>query len=154
MSTTALSLMLIVAIVVSLLKPILELGLKPNTALHDTGIRITALLAGLVGAVLDYAIHTHNWWNGPGVETALGIGLAAGVGAIATFHLLTADVWSTLTPGQSTVLTIATPEPVTQPPQVTVATTDPSLTRTPVNGTPPATVQLPNPGMVGESIVG
>lgn len=101
MDTGTVTLILVVAIVVSLFKPFLELRLRPDHPLHDTTVRLLSIVVGLVAAIIDYMVHTAAWQNGAALEVVLGRGLAAGVGAVLTYHLLTSSVWDVLTPGSS-----------------------------------------------------
>lgn len=123
MDTGTVTLILVVAIVVSLLKPFLELSLKPASPLHDTAIRLLAIVVGLVAALTDYLVHTTNWQNGVLLESTLGRGLAAGVGAVLTYHLLTSSVWDVLTPGQATTSASGAGSGITTIPPYPVGTT-------------------------------
>ncbi len=121
MDVSTLSLVLVVAITVSLLKPFLELFLKLGSPLHDTSIRLAAIVVGIVGALADFAVHSGNWGNGLAVEAAAGTGLAAGVGAVVIYHLLTADVFFTLGASEPVSPVVAPVPPVVAP----IAATEP-----------------------------
>jgi hypothetical protein len=83
---------LTVAILVSAIKPFLEVRIPRTAPLHDAAIRLLAIGLGLAGMLADYLLHTSHA-SGPGVETALGAGLLAGVGAILTYHLVAGDLF-------------------------------------------------------------
>lgn len=116
----------VTAIIVSLLKVFIEMRVKPGLVLHDTLIRIVAIAVGMAVVLADYTLHAGNWQNGSGVEDALGRGLLVGIGSIISYHLITASAFDVLTPGESTVVTVSQPPPVTPPtPIVTVSTVNP-----------------------------
>lgn len=133
MDLSTISLVLVVAIVVSLVKPFLELAIKPANALHDTMIRLMAIVVGLIFAGIDYGVHGGSWGQGALVEATAGRGLVAGVGAVLTYHLLTSSVWDTLG-GSSTTVTVTNPPPAppTPPAQVSVSQTPAAPAPTPL----------------------
>jgi hypothetical protein len=84
---------LTVAILVSAIKPFLEVRLPRTAPLHDATIRLLAIGLGLGGMLANYLLHTAHA-GGPGVESALGDGLLVGVGAILTYHLVAGDLFA------------------------------------------------------------
>lgn len=100
-----LSAALVIAIVVSLIKPFVEARVPRGTPLHDGAIRVCAVLIGVGGELAARAV------AGPltarGAWDAAGAGMLAAITAIATFHLVTASYFS----GDGTVLAPAAPAP-------------------------------------------
>lgn len=83
---TTLSAGVIIAILVSLLKPFLEVRVPPGAAIHDGLIRAIAVVIGVAGAVANTAIVGHGFawlpaWN------AAGAGLLDSITAVAAYHL-------------------------------------------------------------------
>jgi hypothetical protein len=87
-----LSPILIIAILVSVIKPFLEVRIPRATPLHDAVVRLLAIGLGLAGMLADYLLRAARA-NGLGIENALGSGLLAGVGAILTYHLVAGDLF-------------------------------------------------------------
>jgi hypothetical protein len=87
-----LSAALVIAILVSLLKPYIEALVPPANSLHDGTIRLTAVGIGVLGEVLQTAVSgnltPYAAWH------AASYGELAGVTAIATFHLVTNSYFS------------------------------------------------------------
>lgn len=89
---TTISAGLIIAILVSLLKPFLEARISQANSLHDGTIRLVAVLIGVIGEVAHTAVTgqltAQSAWN------AAGSGLLDAVTAIAAFHLVTGNYFS------------------------------------------------------------
>ena len=60
--------------------------------LHDATIRLLAIAIGVAGKLADYLNHTAHA-SGPGLQNALGSGLAAGLGAILTYHVVSGNLF-------------------------------------------------------------
>ncbi len=60
--------------------------------LHDATIRLVAIAIGLAGELGDYLNHAQHA-TGPGLQSALGQGLAAGLGAILTYHVVSDNLF-------------------------------------------------------------
>ncbi len=84
---------LLIAILVSLVKPFLERRIGPADPLHDPTVRLLAIGLGLGIGLGNYLLHTDHP-NGPGAEGALGLGLTAGLGAIITYHAVSGSVFN------------------------------------------------------------
>ena len=78
---------LIIAILISLLKPFLEQRFPQGSPLHDATIRFVAVLLGVGGSLADQAIGAR--LTAPLAWAAAQSGLLAAVTAIASFHLVT-----------------------------------------------------------------
>lgn len=75
----------LIAIIVQVVKPLLELWLPPRMPAHDPIIRLFAVLLGIGFMLLDHGVPT----DGPGWVTVLGYGFGTALAAIGTYHLLT-----------------------------------------------------------------
>lgn len=142
MSLSTISLVLVVAIIVSLIKPFLELKVGLTNPLHDTAVRLLAIAVGIIGSALDFAAHNGSWSNGQAIEALAGNGLVAGVGAVVTYHLLTGNVFDTFS-GTTAVLSPIDTTPLKLSGQVPVSVTVPGVAQTivttnaPINPLPP-----------------
>jgi hypothetical protein len=92
MDTSTLTAAARVAIAVSLVKPYVEARMPKGWSLHDATIRLLAIAMGIAAAVADYLNHTAHV-SGPGVQNALGSGLAAGLGAILYYHIVSGNLF-------------------------------------------------------------
>lgn len=75
----------LVAIVVQVVKPVLEIWLAPTNPAHDPVVRLFAMLLGVGLMLLQHGVPR----DGPGWVTVLGYGLGTALAAIGTYHLLT-----------------------------------------------------------------
>ena len=92
MDTSTLTAAALVAILVSIIKPFAEARMPRDWPLHDASIRLLAIALGLAGELADYLNHTAHA-TGPGLQNALGSGLAAGLGAILTYHVVSGNLF-------------------------------------------------------------
>ena len=95
MAEQTISAALVIAILVSLVKPLIELWLPPTAPAHDSVIRLLAVAAGVGGEIIrtavDSTITLQSAWS------AAGTGLMEGVFAVATYHLVTANYFDSST---------------------------------------------------------
>ncbi len=82
LSVNALSLGVIVSMLVGLLKA----WIPGNGAQNASAVRLLAIVLGVAGQFGNYLLNTPHP-TGPGIEGALGIGFAAGVAAIGSYHV-------------------------------------------------------------------
>lgn len=119
------ALVALVAILVQLIKPYLELWLKPDAPEHDPTIQAIAVVIAIGLHVLESGVPI----DGPAVVTLLGYGLGTALAAIGGYHILTA------TPGgrqavQTVYKFIPTP-PAKQAPEPLIPLSKPTPTEPP-----------------------
>ncbi len=104
---------LVVAIVVSLVKPWIEVSIKPNNPRHDPLIRLLAILFGIL-LYLGVSLATNVSWGAALVVLALLNGGVIGLMSIATYHLVSGS-WIPTPDGQNTAAS-STTSPTTSGP--------------------------------------
>ena len=114
---TLLSSAAIVAIIISLVKPFIELWIKPGDQIHDALIRLLALVMGLVGQ-LAYTATTSSLTTGTQMWSSASAGVEAGLTAIVVFHIVTASYFDNPTP---TPPPVAAPDPLLVRPKIVFA---------------------------------
>lgn len=87
------TLIVIIAALVQLLKPLLELAVPPEAPPHDGIIRLVAVLLGLGGVIVNYGAPA----TGPGWVQVIGVGIGTGLGAIGAYHAVSGST-ETVTP--------------------------------------------------------
>ena len=112
--TSTLSGALIIAILVSLLKPFLEQRFPQATSLHDATVRLVAVLLGVGGSVINQAVSTP--LTAQLAWSAAQSGLLAAVTAIASFHLVTRSYF--IEASVTTLGPLTAPPPQQAPPPV------------------------------------
>jgi len=138
--TSVLALAVVVAITVSLIKPLIEVVMAPDTPLHNTIIRLVAILCGVLyyGAI---TLAVGGRFSATFVVFAVLNGAIVGLAAIGTFHLLTGTYYggatSTSEPASTKAISV---------PSVWVGTHGtPSSHDTTASGAPPAPAPTPAP---------
>jgi len=98
---------LVVAIVLSLVKPWIEVSIKPDSPRHDPLIRLLAILFGIL-LYLGVSLATNATWNVALVVLALLNGGVIGLMSIATYHLVSGS-WIPTPSGQNEAPSISVP---------------------------------------------
>src|SRR5690348_14651602 len=107
----------LVAIIVQLLKPYLELWLKADAPEHDPTIRAVAVVLAIGLRLLEAGMPV----DGPAVIALLGYGLGTALAAIGTYHILSPALGNPVPPvvlappRQSQVVLDVPPRPPTSP---------------------------------------
>lgn len=128
---------LIIAILISLLKPFLEQQFPQGSPLHDATIRFVAVLLGVGGSLADQAIGAR--LTAPLAWAAAQSGLLTSVTAIASFHLVTRSYFV-----EASTATLVAPAP-----PVTITTLVAPAPPAPVAGYSAATLE---PGILPPAV--